>query len=93
MKYRENEVIRFIKPPFKGDKIKVYVAPGADKGFYYGIADKIILHTSIEDGDIVVKEMLVIDLSERNFELGEIDYFFLESRVFVNKVEEEELQN
>jgi len=94
MKYREKKVIRFIKPPFKGDKIKVYVAPGSDKGFYYGYADKIILDTSIENGDIITKEMLVIDLSKTEFELNDVDYFFIESRVFVNKVEEEEeLQN
>ena len=84
MKYREKEVIRFIKPPFKGDKIKVYVAPGADKGFYYGIANEIILVSSVEDNTTIVKEMLVIDLSERDFELNEIDYFFLDSRVIIN---------
>lgn len=89
MKYRESEIIRFIEPPLKGDKIKVYKGPSADKGFYYGIADEIILHTFVEGDDILVKEVLVIDLSETEFELDEINYFYLESRVRINRPEEE----
>ena len=84
MKYRENKVIRFIEPPLKGDKIKVYRNPNSKKGFYYGISDEIILASSVEDNTTIVKEMLVIDLSERNFELNEVDYFFLDSRVIIN---------
>ena len=83
MKYRESKVIRFIEPPLKGDKIKVYRNPNSKKGFYYGIANEIILVSSVEDNTTIVKEMLVIDLSERNFELNEVDYFFLDSRVII----------
>ena len=83
MKYRESEIIRFIEPPLNGSKIKVYRNPNSKKGFYYGISDEIILVSSVEDNTTIVKEMLVIDLSERDFELNEVDYFFLDSRVII----------
>lgn len=87
MKYRENEIIRFIEPPINGSKIKIYRNPSANKGFYYGIADNIILSKFVEDGNVIVKEILMIDLSEINFELNEIDYFFLESRIIIKDIE------
>ena len=87
MKYRENEVIRFIEPPLNGSKIKVYKNPSSKKGFYYGIANQIILVSSVEDNSMIVKEMLVINLSEKDFKLDEIDYFFLDSRVIIKDIQ------
>jgi len=77
-----DKIMKFIKTPVKGNKIKVYLQ---NKTFCFGIVKETIVQNYLkyvpQGNTIVSQEVAVVERVNEVFDINAIDFFFEESRV------------